>query len=78
MLNVREEIEGLLAEMRAKASTIDDARDTMEVAAIARQMALPVLADDTPPSFIPALARATLLGAWVQHDAMRHLQRLAA
>lgn len=64
MLNVREEIEGLLAEMRAKVLTIDDARDTLEIAAIVRQAALP----EVPQDLIPAYARATLLGAWVQHD----------
>lgn len=68
MLTVRSEVEKLLAEMRAKVMTIDDARDTLEIAAIVRQAAIPEVQDD----LIPAFARATLLGAWVQFDIKHH------
>lgn len=63
-LNVREEVEKLLAEMRAKVLTVDQARATVEVSAIARRAAIP----DVDQNLIPAYARATLLGAWVQYD----------
>ncbi len=65
--SVRDEVEKLLAEMRAQVRTVDDLRDTVEIASIVRQAAFP----EVQPSFVPALARATLLGAWVQYDARR-------
>lgn len=67
MLNVRDEVEKLLADMRAKALTLEDMRDTVEIAAIVRQAAIPAIPND----LIPAYARATLLGAWVQYDVRR-------
>lgn len=75
---VRDAVENLLAQMRAHAVTLDDIRETVEIAAIVRQIALPTLSDDTPPSFVPAIARATLLGAWVKHDADKHRALRAA
>lgn len=69
MKTVRSEIEKLLAELREKALTLDDMRATVEVSAIARQAHIP----EIEPSLIPAYARATLLGAWVQYD-IRHMQ----
>lgn len=64
MLNVRDEVEKLLADMRAKALTLEDMRDTVEIAAIVRQAAIPTIPND----LIPAYARATLLGAWMRYD----------
>lgn len=39
--------------------TAQDICDTIEVAAIAREIALPTLDPNTLPSFVPAIARAT-------------------
>lgn len=78
ILDVRQEVEKLLAEMRETPASIEDVRQTIEIAAIVRQMALPTISIDTPPSFIPAIARATVLGAWVQYDRNRALDALHA
>lgn len=63
-LDVRAEVEKLLADMRTKALTLEDMRDTVEIAAIVRQAAIP----SVPNDLIPAYARATLLGAWMTYD----------
>lgn len=72
MLDAKTEVARLIDQLFAEAAkrhlTAQDICDTVEIAAIVRQIALPTLADDTPPSFVPALARATLLGAFIQHD----------
>lgn len=68
-LTVRAEVERLLAEMRSHVLSIDDMRDTIHVQAIVRQTAIPEIPSTSPVSLVRALARATLLGAWVQHDA---------
>lgn len=77
MLDVRTEVENLLAQMRARVLTIEDARDTVEVAAIVRQMAIPEIPEDAGPSLISSIARATLFGAWIQYDARQHGARIA-
>lgn len=77
MPDVRAEVEKLLAEMRAHILTVDDARDTVEVSAIARQMAIPEVSETASPSLISSVARATLLGAWIQYDARLHGARVA-
>lgn len=64
MLTVRDEVERLLADMRAKVLTIQDIRDTIHVSALVRQESLP----DAPQDLIGPFARATLMGAWIKHD----------
>lgn len=64
MLTVRDEVERLLADMRAKVLTLQDIRDTIHVSALVRQEALP----EVEGSLVAPFARATLMGAWIKHD----------
>jgi len=65
-------IESLLAEMRQKVETKQDILDTIEVSTIVRTCVFAGTIPSEPTlSDIPAIARATLLGAWVQYAARR-------
>jgi len=62
---VRSEVENLLAEMRAKADTLEEIRATVFIQARVRDHLFP----EVPQSLLKPMARAVLLGAWVEHDA---------
>jgi hypothetical protein len=69
-------IECLLAQLFEHVETFDDLRETMEIACQVRAARIP----DEPaiyPSDIPALARATLMGAYVGFAARRATQQPA-
>ena len=62
---VRSEVENLLAEMRAKAETLDEIRATVFIQARVRDHLFP----EVPESLLKPMARSALLGAWIEHDA---------
>lgn len=71
-------VKNLIAEMKAASPDLESFRETCEIACIVQQIALPIIDPDAPPSFIPAIARATLMGAIIQHDRDKALARLRA
>lgn len=62
---VRAEVEKLLADMRAKADTLEEIRATVFIQARVRDHLFP----EVPESLLTPMARAAVLGAWVEHDA---------
>lgn len=64
-LNVRDEVEKLIAEMRAQALTDDDIRGTVFVSTLVRHESFP----EVPQSLVTPLARAVLMGAWANYEA---------
>lgn len=71
--DVETAVKNLLADMKLRAQSLEELRETFQMECLVKQIALPILDNDTPPSMVPAIARATLLGAWVQHDKDRIL-----
>ena len=63
-MDVRTEVENILAGMRAAATTLEVIRETIEIQAIARQCLMPEVED----RMCRPVARAIVLGAVVQRS----------
>lgn len=68
-LTVRGEVYRLIAEMKAKAKTLEDLRDTVHAECLVQQRVIPELPSRASRSFVQAIARATVLGAMIELDA---------
>lgn len=61
---VRTEVEKLLADMRAKAATLEEVRATVFIQARVRDHLFP----EVPQSLQTPMARSAVLGAWIEFE----------